>query len=164
MQLRKMVVYNNTAKIHKAKEIIDYFGAERVWLLLTKSIKFAEALQKEVGGELYHSKLKSKDREAVLESFKQGDFKILIAVDALNEGTNLPDVDGAICLSGVSTELTNTQQLGRVLRYKEGKNKPLFINLYTKDTIEKNWVESKTIGAGLKSVTKWITNLREVQR
>ena len=123
-------------------------------MLLTKSIKFAESLQSLVGGRLYHSKLKKDERVKTLEEFNDGLFNILIGVDALNEGVNIPDIDGAICLSGVSTELTNTQQLGRILRYQEGKRRPLFVNLYTEKTVEKNWVEEKTVKAGLKSVTK----------
>jgi superfamily II DNA or RNA helicase len=154
MQLRKLVVYNNLTKISVAKAIIEKFEPNRKWLLFTKSIKFAEALRSVVGGRVYHSKMKLKSREIVLQAFKNGDFNLLIAVDALNEGVNLPDVDGAICLSGVSTKLTNTQQTGRILRFKEGKMKPIFINLYTKNSVEKNWVDAKTVGAGLKSVTK----------
>lgn len=163
MQLRKLVVYNNLAKIGVAKEIIDKFGPYRKWLLFTKSIKFAEALRAVVGGRVYHSKMKMKTRETTLQSFKDGEFNLLIAVDALNEGVNLPDVDGAICLSGVSTSLTNTQQTGRILRFKEGKAKPIFVNLYTRNSVEKNWVDAKTVGAGLKSVTKWVENISQIQ-
>jgi superfamily II DNA or RNA helicase len=116
-----------------------------------------------VGGKLYHSKLKKDERINILREFNEGLFNILIGVDALNEGINIPDIDGAICLSGVSTELTNTQQLGRILRYQEGKRRPLFVNFFTDKTVEKNWVEDKTVKAGLKSVTKWITNINELQ-
>lgn len=122
--------------------------------MFTKSIKFAEQLQGVVGGEVYHSKMKTQDRESVLQRFKDNEFNILIAVDALNEGVNVVDVDAAICLSGVSTELTNTQQIGRLLRQKEGKKKPIFINLYSRNTVEKGWVEKKTVGAGLGKYVK----------
>lgn len=154
MSMRRLVVYNNTAKIPITKILIDRFSPHRKWLLLTKSIQFAELLQQAVGGKVYHSKLHKKIREEVLEDFREGKFNLLIGVDALNEGVNLPDLDGVICLSGVSTELTNVQSIGRMLRFKEGKRKPIFINLYTKDTVEKNWVEQKTTHSGLKSVTK----------
>lgn len=102
-----------------------------------------------MGGEVYHSKMKTQTRELVLSRFKGNEFNILIAVDALNEGIDVVDVDAAICLSGVSTELTNTQQIGRLLRQKEGKKRPIFINLYSRNSVEKGWVEKKTVGAGL---------------
>jgi len=120
-------------------------------------------LQGVVGGGIYHSKMKTQERSDILERFKENEFNILIAVDALNEGVNVVDVDAAICLSGVSTELTNTQQIGRLLRQKEGKKRPIFINLYSRNTVEKGWVDKKTVGAGLGKYVKWITNVRQVQ-
>lgn len=68
---------------------------------------------------------------------------MLIAVDALNAGLNIPDTDSAICVSGVSTELVAVQQSGRISRFLEGKQ-AIFINLYAEGTIEKSWVEKKT--------------------
>lgn len=80
----------------------------------------------------------------ILEDFENNKYLVLIAVDALNAGFNVPDVDGAICVSGVSTELTQVQQLGRTVR-KTSKNKiALFINLYCPNTVEENWVKTKT--------------------
>jgi len=91
---------------------------------------------------IYHHKMKDKDRENALIDFENNKFNILIAVDALNAGLNVPEVDGAICVAGVSTELVATQQLGRVLRFKPNK-KALFINLYSKNTVEETWVSKK---------------------
>lgn len=50
----------------------------------------------------------------------------------------------------------------RILRYKEGKSTPMFFNLYTKDTVEKNWVENKTIKGGFSPYTRWC-NLAEIR-
>lgn len=115
-----------------------------------------------VGGEVYHSKMKTLDRENVLKRFKENQNKVLIAVDALNEGVDIADADAAIALSGVSTELSNVQRLGRILRQKEGKKRPLYINLYSRNTVEKGWVDKKTVGAGLGNFTRWITNPKEI--
>lgn len=158
MSMRKLVVYNNSEKFKVALSIIDLFPNKR-WLLFTKSIDAAEELAKLIGhdAKVYHSKMKKHHRDYVLEEYRKGTFNKLVAVDALNEGLSVDDVDAAICLSGVSTILTNTQQLGRLLRYKDGKY-PLFFNLFSIDTVEKNWVEAKTIKAGLaKYTTQWNT-------
>jgi superfamily II DNA or RNA helicase len=82
-----------------------------------------------------------KEREQTLEAFEKA--QLLISVDALTEGLNVPDADGAICVSGVSTELTQIQSLGRIIRVKEGKQ-ALFINLYVPDTQEEVWIKNKT--------------------
>ncbi len=83
-----------------------------------------------------------------------------MAVDALNAGLDIPDIDAAICVSGVSTELTNIQQLGRTLRKNVNKPKSTFINLYCKDSVEKTWVESKT--KNLKNVI-WIKDPKAIK-
>lgn len=143
MTMRKWVCYNAESKIPIVKEILKKFP-ERKWILFNKSIKFAELLNKEIPhSRVYHSKMKEEERKKVLEDFRNNEFKYLISVDALNAGLNVPDVDSAICISGVSTELVAVQQSGRVGRFVEGKNS-IFINLYSEDTIEKTWVTNKT--------------------
>lgn len=89
--------------------------------------------------------MKNNERKDIITKFADNTITILVAVDALNAGLNIPDADAAICASGVSTELINTQQQGRIRR--KGENKiALFINLYCKDTVEKGWVTTKTKG------------------
>lgn len=159
MTMRKHAVYNNTAKLTIAVNIVNAHP-QRKWLLFVKSIKFAEDLGKLIPNSLiYHSKLNKQERAHILEMFSSGAVRRLIAVDALNEGLDVADVDAAICLSGVSTELTNVQQIGRLLRKKEIK--PVFINFFTADTVEKGWVESKTSKSGLKKYV-WYANLSRI--
>lgn len=56
-----------------------------------------------------------------LRSFRKGDVKVLTAFDMLNEGVDVPSVD-IICFMRVTHSRTYfLQQLGRGLRYKEGK-------------------------------------------
>jgi superfamily II DNA or RNA helicase len=57
--------------------------------------------------------MNEKEREKALADFEANRFNILITVDALNAGLNVPEVDSAICVSGVSTELVATQQAGQ---------------------------------------------------
>lgn len=102
--------------------------------------------------------MKDEERNKVLADFADSKFKYLIAVDALNAGLNVPDIDSAICISGVSTELVATQQRGRVARYAEGKN-AIFINLYGEETVEKSWVKNKT--KNLPTV-RWIESLNQI--
>ena len=99
--------------------------------------------------------MSAKERQLVLEHFKFQ--KIITSVEALNEGLNVPDADGAICVSAVSTELVQIQSLGRILRHKDGKQ-ALYFNLYMRDTQEEKWVRNKS--TNLKNVV-W-TTLKEL--
>lgn len=105
----------------------------------------AEELAKRIlPSALYHSKLSKDVRKEVLDNFERQPYGVMVAVDALNEGLNITTIDSAICVSGVSTLLTNYQQLGRILRRAPDKKPPVFFNLFTQDTVEKTWVEKKT--------------------
>ena len=108
-------------------------------------------MQQDIKSKVYHSQLKTIEREDILNKFGENEFRILIAVDALNAGLNVPDTDSAICAAGISTELTNTQQLGRLSRKSYKDKVSLFINLYAKGTVEETWVKNKT--EKLKNIT-----------
>lgn len=153
MSLRKKTLYECPSKIDAIRKILQRFP-RRKWLVFTKSITFAEKTAAALGCEVYHSKLSTKERERILETFKNNNLP-LITVDALNEGLNVVDVDSAICAAGASTDLENIQRLGRILRQKEGK-KALFINLYVPNTQEEKWIREKT--SKLKNVT-WSNEL-----
>lgn len=144
MTMRKWVCYEAESKIQYVINILKKFP-EKKWIIFNKSVKFAEKLKETIpyASVIYHHKMKDKDRTQVLQDFEDSKYKILIAVDALNAGLNVPDVDAAICVSGVSTELTSVQQLGRIIRKRPDKV-AMFINLYSKGTVEENWVKSKT--------------------
>lgn len=102
--------------------------------------------------------MKDADRKTVLDDFKSNKYQYLVAVDALNAGLDVPNVDGAICVSGVSTELVATQQLGRTARYVQDKF-ALFINFYSTDTVEERWVKTKN--ANLKNV--WVHSTNQIK-
>lgn len=142
MSLRKYTCYNAESKIPVILDILAKYP-DKKWILFNKSIKYAQTLHELVSNSLlYHSNMHDIERENVLEKFKSSK-KILICVDALNAGLNVPDADAAINISGVSTELVGVQQLGRIGRKIEDKI-ALYFNLYCADTIEESWVKERT--------------------
>jgi superfamily II DNA or RNA helicase len=143
MTLRKWSCYNNREKIKVVKNIITKIPKNK-WIIFTKSISFAKELAEELDAMLYHSNMKTKDRENVIDKFKSATKAILVSVDALNAGLNVPDTDAAICASGTSIDLTFLQQLGRISRKTDKPKVGLFINLFTKNTVEETWVKNKT--------------------
>lgn len=153
MSMRKWVCYNNPSKINTAKELIKMFP-NRTWILFTKSVKFCEKTTAEINKDKdlsalgykaisYHSKYDKEKRAAILDSFKREKYNIIVSIEALSEGYNVPRLDAAISLASVSTEINNTQQMGRILRLQEDKE-AMFFNLYSIDTKEEDWVKTKT--------------------
>ncbi|MFC7488298.1 helicase-related protein [Knoellia sp. CPCC 206453] len=68
-----------------------------------------------------HANLKSRERRARLLNFRSGEVPILVAVDILNEGVDVPDVN-ILCFARVThSRRIFVQQLGRGLRLRKGK-------------------------------------------
>ncbi len=68
-----------------------------------------------------HANLKSRHRRERLLNFRSGEVPILVAVDILNEGVDVPDVN-ILCFARVThSRRIFVQQLGRGLRLRKGK-------------------------------------------
>lgn len=69
-----------------------------------------------------HAGLDRRDRQLRLMAFRQGSIPIITAVDILNEGVDIPDVN-ILCFARVThSRRIFVQQLGRGLRLREGKS------------------------------------------
>lgn len=68
-----------------------------------------------------HANLRSRERRERLLKFRSGEVPILVAVDILNEGVDVPDVN-ILCFARVThSRRIFVQQLGRGLRLRKGK-------------------------------------------
>lgn len=78
-----------------------------------------------------------KERHKILDKFRQGDYRTLVASHVLNEGVDVPDAKIAIILSGTGSEREYIQRLGRVLRKgtQTGKRAVLY-EVITENTSE----------------------------
>jgi superfamily II DNA or RNA helicase len=73
------------------------------------------------GAEAVHARLGHRERQLRLMRFRNGDTSVITAVDILNEGVDIPDVN-IICFARVThSRRIFVQQLGRGLRLRPGK-------------------------------------------
>lgn len=78
-----------------------------------------------------------KERHDILQRFKTGEYKTLIASHVLNEGVDVPDAKIAIILSGTGSNREYIQRLGRVLRKGSNLGKQAILyEVVTEDTSE----------------------------
>ncbi|VDB00461.1 DNA/RNA HELICASE (DEAD/DEAH BOX FAMILY) [Olavius algarvensis spirochete endosymbiont] len=78
-----------------------------------------------------HSKHGKRDRDVLLSQFRLGRVPILTAVDILNEGVDVPDVNVLAFLRVTHSRRIFVQQLGRGLRLREGKEKVAVLDFAT---------------------------------
>lgn len=69
-----------------------------------------------------HSGQTSAPRIASLERLQAGDLRIVFAVDILNEGVDLPEIDTVLMLRPTESSIVWMQQFGRGLRLSEHKS------------------------------------------
>lgn len=92
--------------IEHAKRMREILGSVPVW-------RNAQAIHNEMG---------KRERQISLMRFRRGEIPILIAVDVLNEGVDVPDVN-IVCFARVThSRRIFVQQLGRGLRLSDGKD------------------------------------------
>jgi len=81
------------------------------------------------GARPLHSTLGSREIERRLRAFRRGEVEVLTAVDMLNEGVDIPEVDIIVFLRVTHSRRIFLQQLGRGLRLAEGKDKVVVMDL-----------------------------------
>lgn len=98
-------------------------------VVFCRTVEHAERLASMLGqvpqwktAETVHAKLSRRERQLRLLRFRNGETPIITAVDVLNEGVDVPDVN-IICFARVThSRRIFVQQLGRGLRLREGKS------------------------------------------
>jgi superfamily II DNA or RNA helicase len=104
-------------------------------IVFTKSVEEVYALSQRflIPGITYETP--ARERKEILDRFREGRYRSIIASDVLNEGVDVPDANVAIILAGSASHREYVQRLGRILRPKDGKQATLY-ELVTADTNE----------------------------
>lgn len=70
---------------------------------------------------VYHSKVKLRERAAMLGQYRRGEIDALITCRALDEGFNVPETELGIIAASTATRRQRIQRLGRIVRPATGK-------------------------------------------
>ena len=71
----------------------------------------------------------SEEREKALNKLRNGEIKVLFAVDMFNEGLDVPQIDLVMFLRPTESPTIFLQQLGRGLRKSKGKEHLIVLDL-----------------------------------
>jgi superfamily II DNA or RNA helicase len=106
-------------------------------IVFTKSVEEVYALSKRflIPGITYETP--ARERKEILDRFREGRYRAVIASDVLNEGVDVPEAGVAIILAGSASRREYVQRLGRILRPREGKRAILY-ELVTTETGEEH--------------------------
>ena len=110
-------------------------------LIFTQSIKSANAIAGEliehgVAAAPHHSEIDMTQRDDILRQFAEGELTVLVSVQTLEEGVDVPDADLAIIVASSKQRRQMVQRMGRVLRRKSDGRDARFIILFVALTDE----------------------------
>lgn len=148
IQHRKSLVGNSISKLDTTIKLIKDNKNKKI-LLFCEYVKTADYIIKQLkkekilGGK-YHSKMKQKEKDVLFDKFRNNEITIMCAVKSLKQGTNIPDCDSVIIVSGNSVKIDIIQQAGRALRLAVGKDYSTIYQIYCKDTKDEDWTKSRT--------------------
>lgn len=96
--------------------------------------RLRESLPSQTG--MYHSGMLPEKRREVLQDFRDGVIRVLIACKALDEGVDVPDANVGIVLSSTRTDRQRLQRLGRILRRSDKKRLAVLYYLHLSPLID----------------------------
>lgn len=122
---RLFIPERDEAVVAKIREHLDAVPNYRC-VIFCRSIEHAESITRVMKADGYrvraiHSKLDPKEATRALHEFKTGEVPIVVTVDMLNEGVDIPDVNLVVFLRVTHSRRIFVQQLGRGLRLAAGK-------------------------------------------
>lgn len=105
---------------------------------ISQTDELFQMLQKRFPGKVgrYHSKMGNTANRNVLERFRNGEIRILLACKSMDEGVDVPDAAVGIILSGTSMQRQRIQRLGRIIRRSESKDRASVYYLHIAETSE----------------------------
>ncbi len=117
------------------ESIVEHMGQikhPRV-LIFSRSIDHAERIQQfllqyGISAAAIHSNLSRQDRFLALSNFRTGGLKVLISIEMLNEGIDVPEVNMVVFARVTHSRRIFLQQLGRGLRVSEAKQRVLVLD------------------------------------
>ena len=121
-------IVHNRARNEVAIKVANMFSEESPTLILVPRVTLGEMYASRIEGSvLVHSKMPKKARKQVMDQFRAGSIRVMIATSLADEGLDLPNVETLIMVSGGRSSQKTIQRASRALRQSPGK-KEAFIH------------------------------------
>lgn len=111
-------------------DILKYVDPTRKTIIYCPNIAFSEQLAAMIpGGVHFDGTTPKEERRQIVKEFKQGSIRVLLNVDLIGEGFDVPDCDTVILLRPTQSVALYIQQATRALRPKPDKRKAIIYDL-----------------------------------
>ena len=113
-------------------DVLNYIDLNRKIIIYCPNIQFSRNLEQEInerfGNVAVHFDGTTPDgeRKQIIRDFRDGKIKMLLNVDLIGEGFDVPDCDCVMLLRPTQSTALFIQQSMRCMRYKEGKTAVIY--------------------------------------
>lgn len=138
---RRELLAESPSKINGLLKLIDSIRSANRTLIFTQTIESAETIAEnlqtfKINARAIHSQIKMDERKQILQEFGEGNIKVVVAPQVLDEGIDVPEADLAIIIAASKTRRQMIQRMGRVLRLKKDGRLARFALLFVEETSE----------------------------
>ncbi|MCQ1535708.1 DEAD/DEAH box helicase [Methanosarcina sp. KYL-1] len=119
------LAFNSASKLEKLAEILREHREDRVFIF-TEHNRLVHRISQKFLIPAITYRTPVKERNAVLDRFKNGTYRAVVTSRVLDEGIDVPEASVGIIMSGTGSKRAYVQRLGRILRKKEGKEAVLY--------------------------------------
>ena len=121
----RRIAHATPAKLRALAAILASHGDERIIVFTEDNLTAYEISRRFLLPCMTHQ-TRVKERQHILEGFRDGVYRALVTSRVLNEGVDMPDAAVGVILSGSGSSREFIQRLGRLLRRREGKRALLY--------------------------------------
>lgn len=133
---RARIQKNAISKIEISRSIIEKrYPSNGRWIIYCDNITQMDSVAKILRSSIkytpiwtYHSKMVRAKKDAVLK-YLENQPGIVVSIKCLDEGVDIPSIDGALILASSTNPREYIQRRGRVLRISNGKRKASIIDV-----------------------------------
>ena len=108
-------------------DVLKYIDFTRKTIIYAPSIRYSKELASRIDGAIHFDGDTPKaERDRIVSQFKDGSIRVLINVNLVGEGFDVPDCDVIMLLRPTQSLALYIQQAMRGMRYKEGKRATIY--------------------------------------
>ena len=148
----RRIAHAAPAKLRALAAVLDCHTGQKTVIFTDENTTAYEVSQRFLIPCITHQ-TRVKERQALLEGFKEGNYLALVTSRVLNEGVDVPDAAIGVVLSGTGSNREFIQRLGRILR-RSGDKQAVLYEIVARATREENVLRRRRQPAQQSAKTK----------
>ena len=132
-RLRRLIA-NAQNKLSALDDLLKQHAAERMLIFTEHNELVYHISRRHLIPAITHQTT-AKERKALLDGFRAGQYRAIVTSRVLNEGVDVPEAKVAVILGGSASAQEYVQRLGRILRRRDNKTALLY-EVVARGTVE----------------------------